>query len=144
MLKTVKEVMTTQPVCVTLKDNLYEVAVKMRDADTGFIPVVDSADGETLIGVITDRDLVIRGYADKHSGSTSVETVMSKDITAISESSSVDEAAELMSSKQIRRLPVTRDKKLIGIVSLGDMAVTNIFADEAGEALTGISQQHLH
>ncbi|MHA6532520.1 CBS domain-containing protein [Paenibacillus sp. BAC0078] len=143
-MKTVKEVMTTQPVCVTLKDNLYEVAVKMRDADTGFIPVVDSADGETLIGVITDRDLVIRGYADKHSGSTSVETVMSKDITAISESSSVDEAAELMSSKQIRRLPVTRGKKLIGIVSLGDMAVKNIFADEAGEALTGISQQHLH
>ncbi|WP_019911478.1 CBS domain-containing protein [Paenibacillus sp. HW567] len=143
-MKTVKEVMTTQPVCVTLKDNLYEVAVKMRDADTGFIPVIDSAEGETLIGVITDRDLVIRGYADKHSGSTSVETVMSRDITAISESSSVDEAAELMSSKQIRRLPVTRGKKLIGIVSLGDMAVTNIFADEAGDALTGISQQHLH
>ncbi|MCE3200507.1 CBS domain-containing protein [Paenibacillus sonchi] len=142
-MKTVKEVMTAHPVCVTLQDNLYEVAVKMRDADTGVIPVVE-ADGESLIGIITDRDLVIRGYAEKHSGSTAVETVMTKGITAVSESTSVDEAAELMASRQIRRIPVVNGKKLIGIVSLGDLAVKNIFADEAAEALTDISQQHLH
>ncbi|OKP96788.1 CBS domain-containing protein [Paenibacillus sp. P46E] len=144
MLKTVKEVMTAHPVCVTLQDNIYEVAVKMRDADTGVIPVVDSTDRETLIGIITDRDLVIRGYAQKHSGSTSVETVMTKGITAVSESTSVDEAADLMASKQIRRIPVVNGKKLIGIVSLGDLAVKNIFADEAADALTDISHQHLH
>lgn len=144
-MKTVKEVMTTQPASVTLQDNIYEAAVKMRDNDTGFIPVVDASDRETLIGVITDRDLVIRGYADKHSGSTSVDKVMSdKRIISVSESASVDEAAELMASEQIRRLPVTRDNKLIGIVSLGDLAVKQIFADEAGEALSEISQQHLH
>ncbi|WP_379153251.1 CBS domain-containing protein [Paenibacillus sp. sgz5001063] len=142
-MKTVKEVMTAHPVCVKLQDNLYEVAVKMKDADTGVIPVVDS-DGETLIGIITDRDLVIRGYAQKHSGSTSVETVMTKGITAVSETTSVDEAADLMASKQIRRIPVVEGKKLIGIVSLGDLAVKNIFADEAADALTDISQQHLH
>lgn len=136
--------MTPQPAVVTLLDNIYEVSVKMRDHDTGFIPVVDSADGETLIGVITDRDLVLRGYADKHSGSTSVETVMSKEIISVSESASVDEAAELMASSQVRRLPVTRGNKLIGIVSLGDLAVKRSFANEAGEALSEISQQHLH
>lgn len=143
-LKTVKEVMTTDAVTVTLQDNIFEAAIKMRDNDTGFIPVIDSDDSKQLLGVITDRDLVIRGYADKHAGSTSVQTVMSTDIRAVSENTSVDEAAELMAAGQIRRLPVTNGKKLIGIVSIGDLAVRNIFADEAGEALSGISQQHLH
>lgn len=143
-MKTVREVMTMQPAAVTLLDNIYEVAVKMRDHDTGFIPVVDPETGNKLIGVITDRDLVLRGYADKHPGSTSVETVMSKKVISIAETASVDEAAELMASGQIRRLPVTRDGELTGIVSLGDLAVKRIFADEAGEALSGISQRQLH
>lgn len=143
-MKTVKEVMTKDPVVVTLLDNIYEVAVKMKDHNTGFIPVVDNEDNMTLIGVITDRDLVIRGYADKHSGSTAVETVMTKDIRMISEDTSVDEAAELMANGQIRRLPVTQGKKLLGIVSIGDLAIRNSYADEAGEALSEISQQHLH
>lgn len=116
-MKTVKEVMTAQPVSVTLLDNIYEVAVAMRDSGTGFIPVVDSADGATLIGVITDRDLVIRGYAAKHPGSTAVETVMSREVLSVQESASVEEAAELMASAQIRRIPVTEGKKLTGVVS---------------------------
>ncbi|MEK4348058.1 CBS domain-containing protein [Paenibacillus sp. FSL P4-0184] len=143
-MKTVKEVMTKEPVTVTLLDNVYEVAVKMRDHDTGFIPVIDNEDDKTLLGVITDRDLVIRGYAAKHPGSTAVEKVMSREIQTVSENTSVDEAAELMSSWQIRRLAVTSGQKLIGVVSIGDLAVRNIFADEAGEALHDISQQHLH
>ncbi|MEK5396529.1 CBS domain-containing protein [Paenibacillus sp. FSL K6-2859] len=143
-MKTVKEVMTKEPVTVTLMDNVYEVAVKMRDHDTGFIPVIDNEDDKTLLGVITDRDLVIRGYAAKHPGSTAVEKVMSREIQSVSENTSVDEAAERMSSWQIRRLAVTSGQKLIGVVSIGDLAVRNIFADEAGEALHDISQQHLH
>ncbi|MEK4207206.1 CBS domain-containing protein [Paenibacillus odorifer] len=143
-MKTVKEVMTKEPATVTLQDNVYEVAVKMRDYDTGFIPVVDNEEHKTLLGVITDRDLVIRGYAAKHPGSTSVETVMSKEIQTVSENTSVDEAAEVMAGCQIRRLAVTRDQKLVGVVSIGDLAVRDIFADEAGEALHDISQQHLH
>ncbi|MEK4236561.1 CBS domain-containing protein [Paenibacillus odorifer] len=143
-MKTVKEVMTKDPVTVTLLDNVYEVAVKMREHDTGFIPVIDNEDNKTLLGVITDRDLVIRGYAAKHPGSTAVEKVMSREIQTVSENASVDEAAELMSSWQIRRLAVTSGQKLIGVVSIGDLAVRNIFADEAGEALHDISQQHLH
>ncbi|GGF85284.1 CBS domain-containing protein [Paenibacillus albidus] len=143
--KTVKEVMTPNPVSVTLNDNIYEVAVKMKDHDTGFIPVVQSEEDQILIGVITDRDLVLRGYADKHSGSAAVEKVMTSDVRSVSEEISVDEAARLMAVGQIRRLPVVSGKKLIGIVSIGDLAVHHSFADEAGEALSGISQQqHLH
>ncbi|MFE4711822.1 CBS domain-containing protein [Paenibacillus sp. NPDC056722] len=143
-MKTIKEVMTAGPVTVTLKDNIYEVAVKMRDNGTGFIPVVDSEGSNQLIGVVTDRDLVIRGYAAKHSGSTTVETVMSKELRTVTEDTSVDEAAEIMAAGQVRRLPVVSGKKLIGIVSIGDLAVRNIFANEAGEALSSISQQTLH
>ncbi|MNC60632.1 CBS domain protein [compost metagenome] len=69
---------------------------------------------------------------------------MSKQVISIAETASVDEAAEIMASGQIRRLPVTRDNELIGIVSLGDLAVKRIFADEAGEALSEISQRQLH
>ncbi|AIQ46775.1 hypothetical protein R70723_13525 [Paenibacillus sp. FSL R7-0273] len=143
-MKTVREVMTERPAAVTLLDNVYEVAVKMRDYDTGFIPVTDSESGNRLIGVITDRDLVLRGYAQKHPGSTAVETVMSKQVVSVEQSATVEEAAELMASRQIRRLPVTRDGELIGVVSLGDLAAKNIFADEAGEALSEISRHRLH
>ncbi|WP_084065422.1 CBS domain-containing protein [Paenibacillus stellifer] len=134
--------MTTQPATVTLQDNIYEAAVKMRDHDTGFIPVVDFSDGHTLIGVVTDRDLVVRGYAEKHSGSTSIENVMTTGIRCATQYMEVDEAAELMAEQQIRRLPVTDGDKLIGVVSLGDLAVRNIFADNAGDALSDISEQH--
>lgn len=69
---------------------------------------------------------------------------MTREVISVAESASVDEAAELMASRQIRRIPVTRDKKLTGIVSLGDLAVKRIFADEAAEALSEISQRPLH
>ncbi|KAA9004041.1 CBS domain-containing protein [Paenibacillus spiritus] len=144
MKRTVQEIMSARPVTVTLQDNIYEAAVKMKDHDTGFIPVVEFADGETLIGVVTDRDLVTRGYAEKHSGSTSIETVMTTGIRTASRYTTVDEAAELMAEQQIRRLPVTDDGKLVGIVSIGDLAVRGIFADNAGDALSDISEHHLH
>ncbi|XMB25418.1 CBS domain-containing protein [Paenibacillus sp. BR2-3] len=143
-MRTVKEAMTRNPITVTPQDNIYEVAVIMRDNDTGFVPVVDSSDSKKLIGVITDRDLVLRGYADKHSGSSSVEQVMSTNIRTASEDMSVDEATELMASQQIRRLPVVQEGNLIGVVSIGDLAVRQIYVDEAGKALSEISQHHLH
>lgn len=140
-MKKVQEVMTKKCVTVTPQDNIYEVAVKMKDNDTGFIPVVENEGSDRLIGVITDRDLVIRGYAAKHSGSSSVDAVMTTGIRTARTDMSVDQAAELMAEQQIRRLPVTEGDRLIGIVSIGDLAVRNIFADNAGEALSQISEQ---
>jgi CBS domain-containing protein len=135
-LKTVKEIMSKDCATVTLKDNVYEIAVKMKQFDTGFIPVVE---GNKLIGVVTDRDLVIRGYAEKREGSASVEQVMSKDITCIQPDATVEEAAKMMASKQIRRLPVCENGNLVGVVSIGDLAVNEKSDQAAGEALSKIS-----
>ncbi|WP_138493157.1 CBS domain-containing protein [Paenibacillus pinistramenti] len=140
-MKKVKEIMTQSPVTVTPQDNIYEIAVKMKEHDTGFIPVVASEGSDRLIGVVTDRDLVIRGYADKHSGSTAVDVVMTKNLQTATADMSVDDAAELMAEQQVRRLPVTEGDRLIGVISIGDMAVKHIFVDNAGEALSDISQQ---
>lgn len=139
---TVKDIMETDIVTVTLKDNIFEVALKMKQHDIGFVPVVE---GKQLIGVITDRDLVIRGYAEKHSGSTAVKEVMSdQQVVSVSPATSVDEAVKLMAKNQIRRLPVVEGNQLIGVVAIGDLAVRSVLEQEAGEALSEISEKHKH
>ncbi|AEI42433.1 CBS domain-containing protein [Paenibacillus mucilaginosus] len=138
MSKSLREIMTTDCAVVTLQDNIFEAAVKMKQEDTGFIPVVD---GRKLIGVLTDRDLVIRGYAEKHSGSTAISEVMSGRVVSVGPETTVDEAAKVMAKEQIRRLPVVENGELIGIVSIGDLAVRNKYEDEAGQALSQISEK---
>lgn len=144
MKRTVQEIMTHEIVTVTPEDNIYEIAVKMKNHDTGCIPVVEASDHASLLGIVTDRDLVIRGYAEKRPGSASVDKVMTTNVRTASLDMSVDDAAELMAEQQIRRLPVTDGNKLIGIVSIGDIAVNTPFVDDAGSALSEISEQHLH
>lgn len=139
-MRTVNEIMTTDCVTATLQDNIYELAVKMKQHDIGFIPVVE---GKKLVGVVTDRDLVVRGYAAKHSGSTGVEEVITKEVETITSDTSTDDAANLMASKQIRRLPVVDNGELVGILAIGDLAIREIFVNEAGEALSAISE-HEH
>lgn len=137
-MNTIKDIMSEECVTVTMQDNVYEIAVKMKEHDIGFIPVVD---GDRLLGVVTDRDLVIRGYAEKRSGSASVEDVITTDMITASPDMSIDEATELLARHQIRRLPVVENGKLIGVVSLADFAVRHQFENEAGEALSEISEQ---
>lgn len=137
-MNTIKDIMSEECVTVTMQDNVYEIAVKMKEHDIGFIPVVD---GDRLLGVVTDRDLVIRGYAEKRSGSASVEEVITTDMITASPDMSIDEATELLARHQIRRLPVVENGKLIGVVSLADFAVRHQFENEAGEALSEISEQ---
>ncbi|MBD2862607.1 MAG: hypothetical protein K0Q94_1429 [Paenibacillus sp.] len=140
-MRTIQDIMSTDCVTVSPQDNIYEIAVKMKQNDIGFIPVVE---GRKLIGVVTDRDLVIRGYAEKHSGSTAVEEVISKDVTTVGPDTSVDEAAKLMARQKIRRLPVVSGGELIGVVAIADLAVREIFVNEAGEALSEISENVDH
>ncbi|MED4600798.1 CBS domain-containing protein [Paenibacillus validus] len=137
--RTLREIMTKDCATVTLKDNVYEAAVKMKQEDTGFIPVVD---GKKLIGVLTDRDLVIRGFAAKKEGSTAIKEVMSDKVVSVSPDTTVDEAAKVMAKEQIRRLPVVENGEFVGIVSIGDLAVRDKFENEAGEALSQISENH--
>lgn len=140
MSKQIKEVMSSPCITATLKDNVYELAVLMKQNDIGFIPIVE---GTKLIGAVTDRDLVVRGYAEKHSGSTSVETVMTKDVLTISPDTTMDEAADLMAKHKIRRLPVVENGHLVGVVAIGDLAIRDAFIQEAGAALNEISE-HVH
>lgn len=138
-MKTVNELMTKEVECCTLLDNVYEVALKMKELNVGAIPIVD---GEKLIGMITDRDIVVRGVAEKHPGSTKVEDIMSKQIITATPDTTARDAAELMSKHQIRRLPVTQGHKLVGIVALGDLAVEKVTDYQAGKALSDISEHN--
>lgn len=131
--------MTDNVECCTLLDNVFEVAVKMKELNVGAIPIVDK---DKLVGMITDRDIVVRGVAEKHPGSTKVEDVMSNKLITISADATTNEAANLMAEHQIRRLPVVEGDKLIGIVSLGDFAIRKMTDDQAKEALTEISEQN--
>ncbi|MDR7314171.1 CBS domain-containing protein [Brevibacillus nitrificans] len=140
--RTLREIMTKDIATVTLKDNVYEVACKMRDWNVGVIPVVDEKND--VIGIITDRDIVIRGLAEKHEGSTATEVVMTRDIILGQPGMTVDEAAKIMAQHQIRRLPVVENGKLVGIVALADMAIRQVHHDEASDALQEISEPATH
>ncbi|MEH7118725.1 CBS domain-containing protein [Neobacillus vireti] len=138
-MEKIRDIMTDEVECCTLLDNIYEVAVKMKELNVGAIPIVDK---EKLVGMITDRDIVIRGVAEKHPGSTKVEDIMSKEMITVSPDTSTREAAKLMADHQIRRLPVVENEKLIGIVALGDFAIRELTDDQAKEALSEISEQN--
>ncbi|TLS37659.1 CBS domain-containing protein [Pseudalkalibacillus caeni] len=132
------DIMSKQVQYCTPVDNVYEVAVKMKKWNVGAIPICE--DGN-LIGMITDRDLVIRGIAEKHPGSTKVTDVMSDKLITASPEMSAEEAAEIMAEHQIRRLPIVEESKLVGIISLGDLSLARNTKDDAGIALTEISEK---
>lgn len=136
-MQKVKDIMTPNVEYCTPLDNVYEVAVKMKDLNVGVIPIVED---QKLIGMITDRDLVVRGIAEKHPGSNQVTNVMSDKIISISSNASLDEAAHMMAKHQIRRLPVVDNGKLVGMVSLGDLSTNYTTGKEAGDALSDISE----
>ncbi len=136
-MRKIADIMSTDCVTLSRQASITEAARIMKDRDIGFIPVVE---GRRLVGVVTDRDLVIRGYADNRSGSEPLDEVLSNDVRTITSDMSVDDAAAVMAAEQIRRLPVVDDGQLEGIVSIGDLAVREIFVNEAGEALSEISE----
>lgn len=137
-MEKIRDIMTDDVECCSLLDNVYEVAVKMKELNVGVIPIVNE---EKLVGMITDRDIVVRGVAEKNPGSTKVEKIMSNKLVTATEEMTTKEAARLMSEHQIRRLPVVEGEKLIGIVSLGDFAIHDLTDEQAGHALSDISEQ---
>ncbi|OIU72642.1 CBS domain-containing protein [Rossellomorea aquimaris] len=131
--------MTKDVETCTLLDNVYEVAVKMKEYNVGSIPIVD---GDKIVGVITDRDIVTRCVAEKHPASSKVEDIMSKELITITPDSNAAQAAKLMADKQIRRLPVVEGGRLVGVVSLGDFAIRESLETQASIALEEISESH--
>jgi len=117
----VSEVMTPNPQCVGGKDSIMDAARIMQSADTGVVPVVD---GKKIIGMITDRDIVVRLIAEgKDVQKARVNEVMTKSVRKVNEDAPINEVVELMSNAQIRRVPVVnKNDEIVGIVSLADLA----------------------
>jgi len=133
----VRKIMTTDITKATPENTLVYVATMMRDEDIGSLPIVD---GNGLIGIITDRDIVIRAIADgKDPSTTKVEEVLSEELESVEPDTDVTDAADLMASRRIRRLPVVEDGQLVGMVSLGDIAIKHEDST-AAYALEGISE----
>lgn len=134
----IRDVMTTDVSFVGPDTPILEIARKMRDHDIGSTPVVDN---ERLVGMVTDRDIVVRIVAD--GGDPRVKTArdaMSPGVLYCFDDESVEAVLENMGDQQIRRLPVVnRGKRLVGVVSLGDLALSGK-RRAAGEALQEISQ----
>jgi CBS domain-containing protein len=138
----IKEVMTLAPEIIHTNAAVREAAAKMRELEVGSLPVCD---GERLEGLITDRDITIRMVAEGlDASSTKVSDIMTPGVTYCFEDQSVDEAATIMEAHQIRRLPILdREKRLVGMLSLGDIAVRTEGTpdqDLADDALKNISE----
>lgn len=133
-----RDVMTRDVEVVSAGASLKEAAGKMKSLDVGLLPVCD---GDRLQGILTDRDITIRATADgRDPKKTKVTDVMSTDLAYCLEDQEVEEAVSLMEARQIRRIPVVnQDKRLVGIVSLADIAVHVRDRDLSGETLEEIS-----
>ncbi len=134
----VKELMTREPACIGPDATLAEVATLMRQEDCGSIPVVRE---KRLVGIVTDRDIVVRGIAaGKDAKTTPVSEVMSADPVCIGPEDDVREAEQRMGDRQIRRLPVVDDGALAGMLVIGQIARRETREERTGEALKEISQ----
>lgn len=137
----VREVMTSSVDWVTPDTSVVEVAQLMKKDDVGSIPICTD---NRLTGIITDRDIVLKVVAAGGDCNISVKAIMSSDVISVSADQDVHEAADLMSRYQVRRLPVVDNGKLVGILAIGDLAVEKIHINEAGDALSDISQGAHH
>jgi CBS domain-containing protein len=121
MARTVEEIMTRDPRTVSADDPIIDAARIMRDSDIGDVIVTDNGE---VTGIVTDRDIVVRGVAEGvDAGSTAVREVCTTGVETIEPDMSVDDALRLMREHDIRRLPVTRHGRPVGIISIGDLAV---------------------
>lgn len=112
--------MSPEPIGVYYDQTIAEAARVMRDADVGAVLVVQ---GEELAGVVTDRDLVVRGVADKKSPADPVGPLCSGDLVGVNADDDTTEAERVIRENAIRRLPVIEDGQIAGMLSLGDLAI---------------------
>ena len=135
----VRDFMTPNPASVSEKDSVRQVAQIMAREDTGVVPVVD---GKKVIGMITDRDIVVRLIAEgKDPASARVKEAMSRQIRSVKEDTPVNDVLQLMSSAQVRRVPVVNtNNELVGIVSIGDIAMDTKETVKVGRTMEEISE----
>ncbi|HPL99748.1 MAG TPA: CBS domain-containing protein [Bacillota bacterium] len=137
----VKQIMTTDVSTVTPNDTVTKAASIMKQLNVGSVPVID---GSRVVGIVTDRDITLRGIAKGGDPNQKISEIMTSDVKYATPDMDVHAVADLMAENQVRRLPVIDNDKLVGIVAIGDLAVENIFENEAGEALHNISMGVRH
>ena len=133
----IRDVMTPNPRTVSPDDTIQQVARIMQAEDTGAVPVVNNGQ---VLAVVTDRDIVVRVVAEGGSLSSPVGSIATKSVVCVTPDMSTHEASELMSEHQIRRLPVVENDRLVGIVSIGDLAVKDGKDSRWGDTLQSISE----
>jgi CBS domain-containing protein len=137
-MQKLKDLMSRDVKVISPEMSIRDAAMQMREGDFGMLPV---GENDRMIGTITDRDIAIRAVAKGMDSNTKVRDVMSDGIAWVFEDESVEDAAKMMSERQVRRLPVVdRNKRLVGIVALGDFAVESSEIRPAAEALSEISK----
>lgn len=136
MQHSVREMMTTKDVTIEQTATIADAAKLMKQHDVGFLPVTDRG---RLCGVVTDRDLVLRGYAAELDANQPISKVFTKEVISCSQDTSADEAAKVMANHRIRRLLITDNERLIGIVTLADLARRDEADQAAGRALSEIT-----
>ncbi len=136
--KSIRELMTSNPRTVDPSTPVVEAARTMKEEDVGPVPVVD---GDTLVGIITDRDIVLRVVAEgRDPQSTTVGDVASRELVTVDPQQGLDEALRLMAQHQVRRLPVCEeDGRLVGIVAQADVA-REVGDQKTGDVVEQISQ----
>ncbi len=117
----VRDVMTAEPIVLQQDQTIADAAQAMRDTAVGAVLVVD---GDRLCGLITDRDIVVRAVAESALPDSPVGPLVSPDLIAVSADDEADDAARVMQAHAVRRLPVMDDGRIVGIVSIGDLAVS--------------------
>ena len=135
----VKELMTTNIAALAPDNTILDAAKSMQTHNIGCMPVCQP-DGK-VIGIITDRDIVVRSLASNGDPKTTlVKDVMTKNVITAQPDMDVNSALEAMATNKIRRLPVVQNDTLVGMIAIGDLATRNILNNEAGQALSEISQ----
>ena len=139
----VSEIMTRDVRITEPGATIQDVASTMAAIDAGFMPV---GENDRLVGTITDRDIAVRAVGEGLGPNTPVRDVMTRDVKYCFEDEDVADVARNMALIQVRRLPVlNREKRLVGVLTLGDMAIDDQTEDEAEHALSGISEpRHMH
>jgi len=135
----VSDVMTKEVKMMTPEQSIQEAAQLMRSDDVGLLPL---REGDRLVGMVTDRDIAIRAVAEGLSPKTKLREVMTEEVKYCFEDEEVERLAENLSDNRLRRMPVlNREKRLVGIVSVADLASKEAILD-AGNAMSGIAQRH--
>ncbi|RYE94565.1 MAG: CBS domain-containing protein [Myxococcales bacterium] len=137
-MATIRDVMTRDVQVLAPTATVQQAAWRMLELDVGALPVCN---GEKLVGMITDRDIAIRSAArGQDPKGTRIDDVMSPQVVWCFDDASLDEVSQLMQERQVRRIPVVdRDRKLVGIVALGDLANRSTDSSLKGQTLEGVS-----